>query len=62
MHLSSCQEVGWGNMDWIDLAQDRDMCLALLNAVIMLSVPQNARNFLGPFSYSGKIRLQGGSI
>jgi len=46
-------------MDWIDPAQDRDMCLALLNAVIMLSVPQNARNFLRPFSYSGKILLHG---
>jgi len=46
-------------MDWIDPAQDRDMCLALLNAVIMLSISQNARNFLRHFSYSGNILLHG---
>jgi len=34
------QEVGCG--DWIDLAQDRDWCQALLNAVMNLRIPQNA--------------------
>jgi hypothetical protein len=33
------QEVGWGDMDWIDLAQGRDRCRALVNAVIKLRVP-----------------------
>ena len=33
------KEVGWGNMDWIDLAQDRNRLQALLNAVINLQVP-----------------------
>jgi hypothetical protein len=27
------QDVGWGNMDWIDLAQDRDRWRTLVNAV-----------------------------
>jgi hypothetical protein len=32
------QEVGCGDMDWIELAQDRDRWLALLNAVMNLWV------------------------
>jgi len=28
------QEVGWGGMDWIDLAQDRDRWLAIVNVVM----------------------------
>ena len=30
------EEVEWGGMDWIDLAQDRDRWLALANAVLNL--------------------------
>jgi hypothetical protein len=33
------QEVGWGSMDWIDMAQDRDRWQALVNAVMNLRVP-----------------------
>jgi len=33
------QEVGCGAMDWIDLAQDRDRCWALVNALMNLLVP-----------------------
>jgi hypothetical protein len=33
------QEVGFGSMDWIELAQDRNRWMELLNAVINLRVP-----------------------
>ena len=39
-------EVGWGSMDWIELAQDRDRWRALAKAVMNLRVPQYAGNFL----------------
>jgi hypothetical protein len=32
------REIGWGGMDWIDLAQDRDQWRALVNTVINLRV------------------------
>jgi hypothetical protein len=32
-------EIGWGNMDWIGLAQDRDQWMALVNVVMNLLVP-----------------------
>ena len=33
------QEVGFGNMDWSGLAQDRDRWWTLVNAVMNLRVP-----------------------
>jgi hypothetical protein len=32
-------EIGWGGVDWIALAQDRDKWRALVNAVMNLWVP-----------------------
>jgi hypothetical protein len=32
------REIGWGGMDWIDLAKDRDQWRALVNAVMNIQV------------------------
>jgi hypothetical protein len=28
------KEIGWGGMDWINLAQDRDQCSAVVSTVM----------------------------
>jgi hypothetical protein len=32
------REIGWGGLDWIDLAQDRDKWMDLVNTVINVRV------------------------
>ena len=32
-------QVGWGDMNWFDLAQDRDRWQALMNVVMNLQIP-----------------------
>ena len=49
-------------MNWIDLAHDMDRWRAVVNAVMILGVPQNAGNFLtswGPVRFSGRTLLHG---
>jgi hypothetical protein len=33
------REIGWGEVDWIDIAQDRYQWRALVNTVLNLRVP-----------------------
>jgi hypothetical protein len=33
------EEIGFGDVDWIDLAQDRDRWRAVVNTVMNLRVP-----------------------
>jgi hypothetical protein len=39
-------DIGWGGMEWIELAQDRGQCKALVNTVMNLQVPHNFGKFL----------------
>jgi hypothetical protein len=36
------REIGWGGMDWIDVAQDMDQWKAIVNTAMNLHVPSNA--------------------
>jgi hypothetical protein len=38
--------MGWGGMDWIVLAQDRDRRRALVNTVMNVRVSRNVGKFL----------------
>jgi hypothetical protein len=33
------REIGWGGMDWIDLAQDRDQWMTLVNTAMNFRAP-----------------------
>jgi hypothetical protein len=40
------REIGWGVMDWIYLAQDRDYLMALLNTIMNPRIPLHFWKFL----------------
>jgi hypothetical protein len=46
-------EVGWGNVDWISLAKDRNRWRALVNSVLNLWVPRNAGKLSSGLTSSG---------
>jgi hypothetical protein len=33
------REIGWDELDWIDMARDRDQWMALVNTILNLRVP-----------------------
>jgi hypothetical protein len=47
------RETGWGGMDWIDLAEDRDRWRALVNTAVNLRVPRNIMKFLSGWATGG---------
>jgi hypothetical protein len=46
-------EVGWGGVDWIGLAQDRNRWRALVNSVLNLLVARNAGKLSSGLTSSG---------
>jgi hypothetical protein len=40
------REIGWDEVDWMDMAQDRDQQRVLVNTVLNLRVSKNAGKFL----------------
>jgi hypothetical protein len=46
-------EVGWGDVAWIGLAQDRNRWRALVNLVLNLRVPRNAGKLWSGLASSG---------
>jgi hypothetical protein len=46
-------EVGWGDVDWIGLTQDRDRWRAVVSAVMNLRVPLNAGKLSSGFTTCG---------
>jgi hypothetical protein len=46
-------EVGWGDVDWIGLAQDRNRWRALVNSILNLRVPRNAGKLSSGLTSSG---------
>jgi hypothetical protein len=48
-------EVGWGDVDWIGLTQDRSRWRALVNSVLNFRVPLNAEKLSSGLSVSAQL-------
>jgi hypothetical protein len=46
-------EVGWGGVDWIGLAKDRNRWRAVVNAAMNFRVPYNSGNLSSGFTTGG---------
>jgi hypothetical protein len=46
-------EVGWGDVDWIGLAQDRNRWRNLVNSVLNPRVPRNSGKLSSGVTFSG---------
>jgi hypothetical protein len=46
-------EVGWGDVDWIGLAQDRNKWRAVVDLVLNIQVPRNAGKLSSGLKSSG---------
>jgi hypothetical protein len=46
-------EVGWGDVDWIGLSEDKNRWRALVNSVLILRVPWNAGKLSGGLASNG---------
>jgi hypothetical protein len=56
------REIGWGGVDWIDLAQNRNLWRALVIEVMTLLVPGNIWKFssnCATDSFSRRTQLHG---
>jgi hypothetical protein len=51
------RETGWGDMDWMDLAQDRDQWRTLANMEMNLQVSENIGKFLSSCATGGFSRM-----
>jgi hypothetical protein len=49
-------EVGWGDVDWIGLAKDRNRWRALVNSVLNLRVPRNTGKLSSGLSSSAQLQ------
>jgi hypothetical protein len=51
------REIGWGGMDWTDLAQDRDQWRAFVSMIMNVWVLQNVGRVTGSFSRRAQLHV-----